>query len=294
VNNRAAFKRRANQNSWTAAFAAVALSGVMFADNITSASGTLSAFPNGFSSSTPIFVDALTPPASPAQPFWNNTSLDSVSGNHNMNIGDLLTDSGGFTGTPSVLGSDTVSQALSAADPTQAPAFSLVRDTAAYYITMLFADSSLATGNASVGTVFGSYAGGVFTPIYTEGDVSSPTGMQAFNPTAAGNSYGFYATVCYAVGICETYTSGNGNSGNSPGGSSWNHFALFQLASGGYVIGFEDTNGISAEGSGDFNDLVVEIFAVPEPANLGIMGLGLAALVFFKRLARRAIGSGSR
>jgi hypothetical protein len=64
---------------------------------------------------------------------------------------------------------------------------------------------------------------------------------------------------------------------------------LFQLASGNYVLGFEDGNGMFTEGIGDFNDIVVGLVAVPEPGTIAIMGLGLAALGVLgrRRVARK-------
>jgi hypothetical protein len=203
-----------------------------------------------------------------------------------MSVGYLLTDTGGFVGTPSVLGSDTVSSdyvTSSGADPSS---FSFVSTATAYNISLLFADSSLDTGNPAQGTVFGYYVGSTYTPLYTPTDTSSPTTSVPFDPTTAGNAYGFYATVCYGAGQCETYTTGQGNSGNSPGAASWNHFAVFQLASGSYVIALEDTNNYGGEGLGDYNDIVVELktTATPEPRTTALIGLGLAG---FGLLGRR-------
>lgn len=88
--------------------------------------------------------------------------------------------------------------------------------------------------------------------------------------------------MCYGVGACETYTTSDGNSGNVSGAAGWNHFALFELASGSYVIAFEDTNAFGGEGLGDFNDVIVELRVgdpVPEPATIAIMSVGLAGMV---------------
>ena len=89
----------------------------------------------------------------------------------------------------------------------------------------------------------------------------------------------------------SAYTTGNGNSGNVSGAAGWNHFALFELASGSYVIGLEDTNGFAGEGLGDFNDVVVElrVTPTPEPDSVAFMGIGLALLggAYFWRKATR-------
>ncbi len=259
------------------AFAAVfALSGSVLADAVTSATGNFSAFPSGFGASTPSWISATQQPATTGSPFWNDPSDDSgTGGSHMMNIGDVLSDSGGFAGTPSVLGSDSTTEDFIAAGGADPTAFSFMSSGTAYNIGLLFARSSLDTGNAIQGTVFGYYVGNTYTPLYTVSDTNSPTGTMMFDPTTAGNSYGFYATVCYGPGSCETYTTGNGNSGAVSGAAGWNHFALFELASGNYAMGFTAADAMTGENLGDFNDVVVEIQATPEPGTIGIMALGL-------------------
>jgi hypothetical protein len=156
-------------------------------------------------------------------------------------------------------------------------------------ITLLFADSSLDTGNAAQGTVFGYYVGNTFTPVYTVGDTFAPTDTELEDPATLGNSYGFYVTVCYGGGFCETYTTGNGNTGNESGAAGWNHFALFQLASGNYAMGFTAADADVGEGLGDFNDVVVELQAIPEPGTIGTLALGLAGLALFARCSARLL-----
>ncbi len=274
---------------WLLSAAALALGSHLLGDTITSATGSFSAFPSGFAASTPAFINNATPTPTSGAPFWNNPSDDiGTGGSHNMNIGYLLTDTGGFAGTSPVLGSDTVLQDFIATGGTDPASFSFIRNAISYNICQLFGRSSLDTGNPTVGTVFGTYVGSQFTPIYDAVNTNSPINTEAFNPTTPGTSYGFYATVCYGVGACETYTSGNGNSGNMGGAAGWNHFAVFQLASGNYVIAFEDTNGFYGENLGDYNDVVVEIRAIPEPGTIAITGLGLAGLALWQTRRSRA------
>jgi hypothetical protein len=262
------------------------LGGNMFASTVYSGTGSFSAFPSDFSTSTPTWISGSTPPATNGMPFWNNPSDDTgVGGSHLMNIGYALTDSGGLAGTPSVLGGETVAEELTAAGGADPERFSFLSDDTDYNISLLFADSSLDTGSAEIGTVFGYYVGSTFTPIWDVGRTDSPTGTEPFDPTTPGNSYGFYATVCYSLNDCETYTTGEGNSGNSSGGG-YNHFALFELNDGNYVIGFTGQNGSYGEGLGDFNDVVIELQAVPEPGTIAIAGLGLAGM-YFLRTRRR-------
>jgi len=301
--------------------AVVALSGSMLADtinNLGSAAG-FTAVPT-----TTSFTGSMTPWSSSSittnvqVPFWNNPSQDILTNGHYSNVGDVL--AGLATGTNLIGGdltgsvgfSDTVSgnyyavSSGASGDPstggsaetvngmsgtTTALAFSLTRNSAAYNIVLLFADSSFDTGSGT-GTVFGTYTGSgssiALNPLFQPANDSTGPPVQEGALTASG-TYGFYATVCYSAGNCETYTTGNGNFGNVSGAAAWNHFALFQLASGSYVLGFEDANGMFTEGIGDFNDVVVELQAVPEPGTIAIMGLGLAALGFLgrRRFARK-------
>jgi|HubBroStandDraft_2_1064218.scaffolds.fasta_scaffold60803_2 hypothetical protein len=263
------------------------LSGSVLADSITSPTGSFSAFPSGFSSTTPNWQGQFTQPTTASSPFWNNPSDDTgTGGSHMMNIGYVLSDSGGLQGTPSVLGSDSVTQEFTA-DGTDPAAFNFVSSGTPFDITLLFADSSLDTGNAAQGTVFGYYVGNTFTPVYTVGDTFAPTDTELEDPATLGNSYGFYVTVCYGGGFCETYTTGNGNTGNESGAAGWNHFALFQLASGNYAMGFTAADADVGEGLGDFNDVVVELQAIPEPGTIGALALGLAGLALFARCGAR-------
>jgi hypothetical protein len=269
------------------------VSGSLLADTVTSTTGAFSAFQAGFASSTPVWVNNSTPPATPGTPFWNNPSADAgVGGSHDVNVGDLLTDSIGFAGTPSVIGSDTVTEEFTAAGGTDPTAFNFVSSATAYNIGLLFAESSLDTGNAAHGTVFGYYVGDTYTPLFTPTNTNSPAGSLPFDPTTAGNNYGFYATVCYSVNLCETYTTGSGNSGAVNGAAGWNHFAAFELASGSYVVAFEDTTQFGVEGLGDFNDVVVELHApttTPEPGSVALMSIGVVflGLAYFRRKAAR-------
>jgi hypothetical protein len=273
--------------------ALLAVSSSIMADSVTSATGNFAQFPTGFGSSTQAWVNFDTPPAPANTPFWNNPSQDTgVGGSHMMNVGNLLTDSGGFAGTPAALGSDTVTGELTAAGGADPTAFNFVSTATLYNLTLLYANSSLDTGNARQGTVFGYYIGTTFTPLFAPSNTNSPMGKLPFDPTTAGTSYGFYATVNYGNGLWETYTTGAGNFGNDGGSAGWNHFALFQLASGGYAMGFEDGLTDGGEGLGDYNDVVVEISQVPEPDTIALLGIGLALLCLGRH--RRLLRNGEK
>ena len=200
---------------------------------------------------------------------------------------------------------------------TPALAFSFVSNAAAYNIALLFAASSL-DNSFPTGTTFGYYTGSgtgadpiVLDPLatpdnhYLSGPPTTIATADVLKP--AGWYYGFYATVCYTYtgtassGTCTasvTYTTGAGNYSNNMaagnlymGALGWNHFALFQLASGAEVLGFTGTPyslTTNPEGIGDFQDLVIgltnsAVSPVPEPATLGVIGFGLAALGFLGR-----------
>jgi len=208
---------------------------------------------------------------------------------------------------------------------TPALEFSFVSQQTSQTISLLFADSGNDTGNVPGATSVGIYilengACGTncqFTSVNTldaaVADNTSGTAQTLVSGSTlvanAGTVYGYYATVCYDVvaGVCTesiTYTTGAGNfsSGFTAGAQmlgalGWNHFALFQLANGEEVLGFTDTPysvATNTEGQGDFNDVVLGIVgnaaptsAIPEPATLAIMGLGLTGLGV---LARRRFG----
>jgi hypothetical protein len=182
--------------------------------------------------------------------------------------------------------------------------FSFQSQATAFTIALLFADSDNDTGSGPGGTVFGTYTetatnSGVFTltPLVTPSDTIATGDVIG---GGAGAYYGFYATVCYQVtgSSCTesvTYTTGAGNwstnltTGNMfMGGLGWNHFALFELASGEEVLGFTDTPfslATNTEGLGDYNDVIIGLVgnpaagsSAPEPGTMAIMGLGLAGL----------------
>lgn len=267
--------------------ALLALSGSMMADTLMSGTGSFTTFPAGFTSSTPGWTGNTQTAYESGDVFWNNASSKvGVGGSHDMNIGYLLNDSGGYTGTSPVLGSDSVSSYLANSDGSDPATWDLLSTGETFDITMLFASSVMDTGNAANGTTFGYYSGSTFIPLYTPTDTSSPTGTQFLPPITPGNNWGFYATVCYGnSSSCETYTSGNGNSGNVSGAASWNHLALFQTASGNYVIAFEDAASYSLEGLGDYSDAVFELDPTPEPTSFALTAIGLVCLCYFGRRA---------
>lgn len=233
-------------------------------------------------------------------PFWNNYSYDTgVGGSHDMNIGYLLTNTGGSAGANLFDGMDSVSTAGVGAGGSDPSSFTFdPNDAQNYDVTLLSANSGNNT-MAAYGTIFGMYfvTGGntTYVQLYGPG-ANAYTDTNSINLTGGertADSYGFYATVCYGTpvdGVCpkdetETYyTNSSLNTGLY--GSTANHFAVFGLSSSpedNFVIAFEDGRPGSAEGAGDFNDIVVDLAdpafeTAPEPATFAFVGLGLAGL----------------
>ena len=291
--------------------------GILSADSITLSN---TAAWNNFSS---VFNPSQGNPTQGSQgaPFWNNWSYDAgVGGSHDTNIGYMLSGTGGFAGTD-VLGQDSVGAAALVAGASDPSSFTFTPNTSqSYTVTLLGAYSGNSTMQA-YGTQFGIYYMSGSTIVY---DQLYGPGGNGFSDTAAipltgalrtTSLYGFYATVCYGPvvdGVChdsETFYSNsalnNGFVSSNPGlfpagGGAYNHFAVFGLNSdngnygnGNWVIGFKD-GPVTAEGMGDFNDIVIELAdpsdfpvtpSVPEPATFGIVGSSLVALAIVRRRA---------
>ena len=116
-------------------------------------------------------------------------------------------------------------------------------------------------------------------------------------PVTAGTwaNYGIYAYTCWFN------PNGSPNCNTFYSGSNQQHFALFEntQSPNTFYVGFED----GVYGSTDYNDVILKLqttqnqtetfktqdeftppAVTPEPATWSILGLGLAALVMFKRL----------
>jgi PEP-CTERM motif len=257
-------------------------------------------------------------------PFFNNTSSDIVNGSVSANAGDFLSASGAFA-TP-VSGCSTCGFNYMAAggqmytqaanSPDFANAFSFIRQAPSLSITLMYANSST-NNNAE----FGIYDASSQTNALNNHDVVQAAGVahlnsiigQTYSITDPYSTWGIYARTC-AVNAADGACPGadveilysdvalNGVNGDTPAADiDHMHWALFQSGTNAavYFLALEDSAITSGtrnliEGFGDYNDIILKIDtsgpatpAVPEPATLSIMGLGLAGLGFIGRRSLR-------
>ena len=269
--------------------------------------------------------------------YWNNPSLDGPQ----MNIGYFLTGTGGFPAACGInilcgsnfLGASGAYYASGMPLPADAPNdFSFLRNSTSLQITVLGAYAGKNTaGNLWSGnmpTSIGYYdASSTTTAAAAMSEV--PLWAAGAIPGAVGTTvnvipyldYGFYETVCTATVLvngayqCVATATFFSNSNLNPAGETdHQHFAVFTLfgVSGLYYIGFEDLlNHNAVEGAGDYNDVVIRLFAgssgggggggggaggggsgigpaspLPEPATFSLIGMGLLVMALAR--SRRA------
>jgi hypothetical protein len=204
---------------------------------------------------------AWSAPNQDGHPYWDNPSLD---GNQ-RNIGYFLSKTGGFSShpaspniTPQWWGYSDGSAELNFHFNSNLPqAVKLVIEVA---------------GNANINElgwydVNNSSVGGVIFP--------GPAGAGAtavFIPSS--NDFGLYIKTAGGV---KYYTQ---STLNPPAETNHQHFALFEEAPGVYWIGVEDKPANTGEGfGGDYNDMVIRMAVVPEPATMSLFALGLLPLL---------------
>jgi hypothetical protein len=106
---------------------------------------------------------------------------------------------------------------------------------------------------------------------------NSPSSVVVFIPSS---SFGFYLQGPGGTFLSQDYLSPNTDMNNQ-------HFAVFSnTGSQTYYLGIEDLP--YANSDLDFNDMVIEISAVPEPSTLLLLGSGLAGLAAFRKRSRKA------
>lgn len=203
--------------------------------------------------------------------------------------------------------------------PSDAPNdFSFLRNTTSVQITMMGAFPSSASDLTSIGYYDASMTNAADAaqsevPLWKSGTIGQGVGANLF--ITPYSNYGFYETVCTqavmigGVSQCIASTTFFSNTNLNPPGQSNQHFALFSLFWDPdlYFIGFNDSpNGQYGSGD-DYNKVILRVFstngtgggggggsgpnppsAVPEPATLLTMGVGILSLAFMNARRRRS------
>jgi hypothetical protein len=329
----------------------VLLGGLLTATLVSADAVTLSSGASAYGFYNVFNPDQTSPTASTSitqltsgTPFWNNYSTDtaaeigtsvttagessacggsttSACSSHNMNIGYMLSGTGGFTGDNVFDNKDSVATTYMNSNGSDPSSFTFSANPEQNYDVTLLGAFSGNSNSLSWGTQFGIYyvVDGVtmYEQLYGPGtnSYSDTTPINIDNIQDSGATViGFYATVCNydasapqtmtpdgtampaGCGVTTYYSNSLLNSGfivnnesSYDDSGAYNHFALFGLTSSpdnDFVVAFKD-GPVTQEGMGDFNDIVVEFadpaLAAPEPATLGIVGLGLTLLGIRRR-----------
>jgi hypothetical protein len=203
---------------------------------------------------------AWSAPNQDGDPYWDNPSAD---GNQ-RNIGYFLSKTGGFSSHP--------------ASPAITPEWWGYGDGSAdlsfHFQSALPQAAKLVievAGNANINElgwydVSNPSVGGVIFP--------GPAGAGATAVFSPSLNFGLYIKTAGGVTYYTQSTL------NPAAETNHQHFALFKEAPGVYWIGVEDKPANTGEGfGGDYNDMVIRMAVVPEPATMSLFALGLLPLL---------------
>jgi len=214
-------------------------------------------------------------------PYWNNFSGDGAK----ANIGWCLAGTGGCAissppGAISYYGTSTGAavQNMAFVNPGSPVSISLLGT---------FTNQK---GNGNGTDYFGWYA------INADGSIGAMTQLWSstapVNTTSAiitpNGSYGLYLESVQGNGAASYFWFMNDND-NYAGGPNKNpvdnnqHFAVFSATPGIYYVGMEEGNYALGTADGDFNDMIVKVTSVPEPAALTLLGAAVLLAVRRKR-----------
>lgn len=217
---------------------------------------------------------AMPAPTESGKPFWDNTSYDGKT----MNVGYFLTKTGGFassSSSPNLATSNLNYWGTGSGGFDPAEAFTTTPPNSPVTTTLRLEVAGFANTN-----ILGYY---------------DATGDHQIFAGSAGA--GAVATI-NAIGAFGLYiTTQEGNTFRSDAGlysttssDSYQHFAVFkELDNSKLWIGVEDLK-VNRDGSGsdkDFNDMVITLEAVPEPASVVSFALGSLAVGCYGAYRRR-------